>query len=163
MLTEAQLKRIMKEHFDAEAARDVDWICDTVTEDCVYNVIGPWYPDDPVKRGPSAQGREAVRQLWINYFNTFSDYSIVCPEEEMVAFPEQRMVMARVKITATPNEDFEGFPAGKAFCYNTCALCGFDENGKMTYETVYGSLGQVLYDFRRMREFLAEESAAQKA
>ena len=159
MLTPAQLKKALKEHFDAEAARDVPWIVDTVTDDCEYHVIGPYYPDDPVRKKAAAQGREAVRQLWINYFSNFSSYQIVCPEEEMFPIAGTNLIFARVSITATPVNEMDGFPAGKPFCYRTGALCEFDDQGKMTMETVFGSLGQVLMDFRRMREFLAESRA----
>lgn len=159
MLTPEQLKKALKEHFDAEAARDVQWICDTVTQDAEYHVIGPFYPDDPVKKKATAQGREAVRQLWINYFESFSEYAIECPESEMFPIAGTNLIFARVSITATPAHDFEGFPAGKPFCYRTGALCEFNDEGKLTMETVFGSLGQVLFDFRRMREFLAESGA----
>ncbi len=159
MLTPAQLKQALKEHFDAEAARDVDWICDTVTEDAEYHVIGPYYPDDPVKKKATAQGREAVRQLWINYFDSFSSYTIKCDEADMFPIADTNLIFARVSITATPKRDFEGFPAGKPFCYKTGALCEFNDQGKLSMETVFGSLGQVLFDFRRMREFLAESGA----
>lgn len=156
MLTEKQLKDALKEHFDAEARRDIPGILDTVTDDIEYHVIGPYYPDDPVKKTATAQGREAVRRLWETYYSKFLSYQIECPEEEMLVWPERGLVFAQVRITATPAVDFEGFPAGKPFRYRTGALCAFDDNGKMTSETVYGSLGQVLVDFRRMREFLAE-------
>jgi len=166
MLTPVQLKKALKEHFDAELARDVQWICDTVTEDAEYHVIGPCYPDDPVKKKATAQGREAVRQLWINYFKNFSSYAIQCEEKDM--FPlagenNENLIFARVSITATPANDFEGFPAGKPFSYKTGALCTFDDHGKLTMETVFGSLGQVLMDFRRMREFLAESGSVTKS
>ena len=159
MLTPEQLKKALKEHFDAEAARDVQWICDTVTQDAEYHVIGPYYPDDPVKKKATAQGREAVRQLWINYFENFAEYAIECPESEMFPIADTNLIFARVSITATPSHDFEGFPAGKPFCYRTGALCEFNDEGKLIMETVFGSLGQVLFDFRRMREFLAESGA----
>jgi hypothetical protein len=159
MLTEARLKSLMHEHFDAEAARDVQWIKNTVSHDCEYEVIGPYYPDDPVKKAKTAEGREAVGQLWENYFRKFAAYQIVCGDEDMFAWPEQGLVFARVSITAIPAEDFEGFPAGKPFCYRTGALCWFDESGAMTKEMVFGSLGQVMMDMRRMREFLAESKA----
>jgi hypothetical protein len=162
MLTPAQLKKALKEHFDAEAARDVQWICDTVTEDCEYHVIGPWYPDDPLKKKAAAQGREAVRQLWIKYFSNFSSYKIECPEEEMFPIADSNLIFARVSITATPVNAIGDFPAGKPFCYRTGALCEFNDQGKMTMETVFGSLGQVLIDFDRMREFLAESRAKSK-
>ena len=159
MLTPVQLKKALTEHFDAEAARDVDWICDTVTENAEYHVIGPYYPDDPVKKKATAQGREAVRQLWINYFKNFSSYAIQCDQQDMFPIAGTNLIFARVSITATPANDFEGFPAGKPFCYKTGALCEFDDDSKLCMETVFGSLGQVLFDFRRMREFLAESSA----
>jgi hypothetical protein len=162
MLSEAQLKRHLQDHFDAERARDVDWIVDTISEHAEYYVVGPHYPDDPVRKKATAEGREAVRQLWINYFSKFSSYDIQCREEDMLAFPERNIVWAQVSITATPAQDFEGFPAGKPFCYRTAALCHFDDDGKLTKETVYGSLGQVLMDFRRMRDFLAERGQGLK-
>lgn len=159
MLDEKKLKSLLREHFDAEQGRDVDWIKETVSHDCEYEVIGPYYPDDPVKKAKTAEGREAVGQLWENYFRKFSSYQIECGDEDMIAWPEQGLVFAKVSITATPAVDFEGFPAGKPFCYKTGALCWFDENGEMTKEMVFGSLGQVLMDLRRMRDFLAETAS----
>jgi len=160
MLTSKKLKELLREHFDAEQQRDVQWIKDTVSHDCEYEVIGPYYPDDPIKKGKTAEGREAVGALWENYFRKFSSYEIECGEEDMIAMPEEGLVFAKVSITATPAEDFEGFPAGKPFKYRTGALCWFDESGEMTKEMVFGSLGQVLIDLRRMRDFLAEPAAA---
>jgi hypothetical protein len=156
LLTEQKLKQLMREHFDAEQQRDIQWIKDTVSHDCEYNVIGPFYPDDPVKKSKTADGREAVGKLWENYFRKFASYQIDCGEDDMIAIPEQGLVMAQVRITATPAIDFEGFPAGKPFRYETGALCWFNDEGEMTREKVYGSLGQVLMDLRRMRDFLAE-------
>ena len=156
MLTEQRLKQLLREHFDAEAARDVTWIKNTVSADCEYEVIGPYYPDDPVKKAKTAEGREAVGLLWENYFRKFSSYQIECGDADMLAWPEQGLVFSKVSITATPAEDFEGFPAGKPFCYRTGALCWFDDSGAMTKEMVFGSLGQVLMDLRRMRDFLAQ-------
>jgi len=156
MLTDQQLKTLLRAHFDAEAARDVQWIKNTVSADCEYEVIGPYYPDDPVKKAKNAEGREAVGRLWENYFRKFQSYQIECGEDDMFTWPEQGLVFARVSITATPAEDFEGFPAGKPFCYRTGALCWFDAKGEMTKEMVFGSLGQVLMDLRRMRDFLAQ-------
>jgi hypothetical protein len=162
MLTEQRLKELLREHFDAEAQRDVQWIMDTVSHDCEYNVIGPFYPDDPIKKGKTADGRAAVGALWENYYRKFASYEIDCPDENMIAWPEQGLIFANVNITATPKVDFEGFPAGKPFCYQTGALCWFDENGEMTREKVFGSLGQVLMDLRRMRDFLEESGEAAK-
>lgn len=156
MLSEARLKQALIEHFDAELQRDVDWIRRTVAEDVEYHVIGPHYPDDPQTKAETASGRDAVGQLWENYYRKFSEYKIECTEDDMLAFPERNLVFAHVRITATPAEDFEGFPAGKPFSYQTGALCEFDDSGEMVKETVFGSLGQVLMDLRRMREFLAE-------
>lgn len=156
MLTHVQLKKALADHFDAERRRDVDSIVDTLAADAVYHVVGPHYPDDPLRQHATAEGREAVRQLWVKYFRKFSSYQIECGEDDMLAWPERNIVFAQVQITATPAEDFEGFPAGKPFCYRTGALCHFDDSGRLTHETVFGSLGQVLMDFRRMREFLVE-------
>ena len=41
MLDDKRLKSLLREHFDAEAARDVQWIKRTVSQDCEYEVIGP--------------------------------------------------------------------------------------------------------------------------
>lgn len=163
MPTEAELKALLREHFEAEAQRDVDWVMRTVAEDCEYNVIGPHYPDDPKRSsGKTADGREAVGNLWRTYYQKFSSYEIDCSEDDMWAFPEEGLVVARVRITATPAEDFQGFPSGKPFKYQTGALCWFDENGAMTREMVFGSLGQVLMDLGRMREFLDESAGKER-
>ena len=114
MLTEMKLKQLLREHFDAEAARDVSWIKDTVSVDCEYEVIGPYYPDDPVKKAKTAEGREAVGQLWENYFRKFSSYQIECGESDMLAWPEQGLVFGRVSITATPGRGLRGFPGRQA-------------------------------------------------
>jgi hypothetical protein len=84
----------------------------------------------------------------------FASYEIDCPDENMLAWPEKNLVFAQVRIRATPAVAFEGFPAGKPFCYQTGALCWFNDKGEMTREKVFGSLGQVLMDLRRMREHL---------
>ena len=163
MLTEKRLKALMTEHFEAEARRDVEWIKRTVSHDCEYEVIGPYYPDDPVKKAKTADGRDAVGQLWEKYFQKFSSYEIDCPEDNMLAWPQQNVVFAQVRIRATPAVEFEGFPAGKPFCYQTGARCWFNDAGEMTREKVFGSLGQVLMDLRRMRDFLGTEPSGTPA
>lgn len=163
MLTDGKLKELLRDHFEAERQRDVQWIKDTVAHDCEYEVIGPYYPDDPVKKAKNAEGREAVGKLWETYFSKFSSYEIECDYDQCITVPEQGLIFAQVRITATPAQDFEGFPGGKPFSYQTGALCWFDEGGEMTREKVFGSLGQVLMDLRRMRDFLAEMPATKTA
>ena len=50
MLDDTRLKSLLREHVDGEPARDGQWIKKTVAQDCEYEVIGPYYPDDPVKK-----------------------------------------------------------------------------------------------------------------
>ncbi len=158
LLTEQRLKAIAKQHFDAEDARNVEAISETVADDVEYLVAEPWYPDDPLV-GPRISGRQAVRDLWTGYYEKFDEIKIECNEDEMVAFPERNLVFCHVRITATPNEEFEGFPAGKPFCSQVGAMCAYNDAGEMISETVYGDIGKVLGGLRRMREFLAETNA----
>ena len=107
------LKALLREHFEAEAQRDVDWVMRTVAEDCEYNVIGPHYPDDPKQSsGKTADGREAVGNLWRTYYQKFSSYEIDCTEDDMWAFPEEGLVVARRVGSPPPrprtSRDFSG-------------------------------------------------------
>lgn len=159
MLTEQQLKAAAKKHFDAEDARDLDLIVETVSEDVEYLVREPYYPDDD-QAITRRFGQGAVRDLWSGYYDRFDSIKIECLEEEMVAFPERGLVFCHVKILATPNQDFFGFPAGKAIRSMVGAMCQFNDEGKMTSETVYGDMGAVLNGVARMREYLKETGAA---
>lgn len=42
-----KLKELLREHFEAEAQRDIEWIKRTVSTDCEYEVIGPTTPTTP--------------------------------------------------------------------------------------------------------------------
>lgn len=159
MLTIEQLKKATMEHFEAEAKLDVDRVCDTVTEYAEYEVVAPFYADDPQRKGVATEGRAAVRELWDGALHRFSHYKIRCDEEDLVIIPERNMVFAQVHIAVTPMDDFEGFPAGKPISYKTGALCLFDDKGKLAKETVFGSMPTVLLGLRRMREFLVERAA----
>ena len=75
MLTEKQLKKALHEHFEAERARDVDWIVNTAADGVEYYVVGPHYPDDPVRAKATAEGKQALRELWVKYFSKFSNNS----------------------------------------------------------------------------------------
>ena len=154
MLSREQLMQATLDHFEAEARLDVDWVCDTVTEHAEYEVVAPFYADDPERKGVATEGRKAVRELWDGALQRFAHYHIECGKDDLLIIPERNMVFAQVRIAVTPKEDFEGFPAGKAIHYKTGALCLFDDNGKLTKETVFGSLPTVILGLRRMRDFL---------
>lgn len=154
MLTAETLKKAMLDHFEAEAQLDVDWVCDTVAENAEYEVVAPFYADDPQRKGVATEGKQAVRELWQGALERFQEYSIECREDEMLIMPERNMVFAQVHISVTPIDDFEGFPAGKAISYRTGALCVFDDEGKLAKETVFGSMPTVMMGLGRMREFL---------
>lgn len=160
MLTHEQLIKATLEHFEAEARLDVDWVCDTVTERAEYEVVAPFYADDPLRKGVSTEGREAVRALWQGALQRFARYEIQCGKEDLLIFPERNTVFAQVCISVTPMEDFEGFPAGKAISYKVGALCLFDDHGKLTRETVYGSMPTVLLGLRRMRDYISADATA---
>ena len=78
----------------------------------------------------------------------------------MLTWPERNQVLALVTITATPAEEFEGLPAGVPFTYSVAALCDYDDDAKMTKETIYGNMAIVTWGIRRMHEFLAEQADA---
>lgn len=160
MLSAEQLMKATQEHFEAEAQLDVDWVCSTVTEHASYEVVAPFYADDPLRKGVSTEGRQAVRELWHGALQLFERYEIRCDEHDMIIIPERSMVFAQVHISVTPKEPFEGFPAGRAISYKVGALCRFDDDGKLASETVFGSMPTVLMGLRRMREFLARQQPA---
>lgn len=159
MLTEQQLKMAAKNHFDAEEARDIDWIARTVTEDVYYLVASPWYPDDPAAAESRISGRQAVCDLWEGYFERFNEIQLSAPLEKMIAFPDKNLVFCHLDIRATPIDDFEGFPGGKPWCSEVAALCVFNDDSVMISETVYGDVGKVMLGLGRMREFLQEGEA----
>jgi hypothetical protein len=157
MLTHDQLYQAVYDHFEAEMCRDVDAIIDTVTDDVEYHIKSPRYVDDPEPFGVTASA-EGVRQLWINLYKTFSDYQIEI--DDVLTWPERNEALAMVTITATPAEEFEGLPAGTPFTYSVAALCTYNEDAKMTRETIYGNMAIVTWGIRRMHEFLDETAGA---
>ena len=158
MLTADDLRRICVEHFVAENNRSVEEIIATVDEDVEYHVMSPGYPDDPEPFGVTS-GEAAVRQMWVNLYSMFDPYQIEWDESEWMVDAAKGQVFARVMITATPLQNFEGLPAGKPFRYRVAALCDFNQEGRMTRETIYGNLAIVFWGINRMREFLAVGSA----
>ena len=155
MLTQEQLRRAVKEHFAAENHRDVGEILDTASREIEYHVLGPHYPEDATITHVTASGYEELRQLWENYYRTFSSYQADCDDGEMIVIPERNLVFAQVRITATPAAEFEGLPAGRPFRSYSGAILEFDDHAKLIRETVYGSLGQIIMNLRRMREMAA--------
>ncbi len=153
MLTHEQLRDAVNEHFRAENSRDVDAIVASVTEDVEYHVKSPSYPDDVFPFGVTASA-EGVRQLWTDLYETYSSYEISV--DDVLTWPERNQALALVTILATPAEDFEGLPAGKPFTYSVAALCDYNDDAKMTRETVYGNFAIVTWGINRMRQFLAE-------
>ena len=159
MLTPEQLKRAVLEHLAAENARDVDAVLGTATDDVEYHVFGPHYPDDPHVNAVAAAGREALRDFWERNYALFAGYLAECEDGDIIAVPDRNLAIATIRVTLTPARDFEGLPAGRPFRSYSVAEFRFDAAGKLTRETIYGSLGFVLAGLRRMREFLAEEAA----
>lgn len=151
MLTHEQLHDAVVAHFVAENSRSVDAIVDTVADDVEYHVKSPHYPDDPVPFGVTASA-EGVRKLWTELYETFSSYDIHI--DDVLTWPERNQALALVTITATPAREFEGLPAGRPFRYSVAALCDYDDDAKMTRETVYGNMAIVTWGIRRMHEFI---------
>ena len=59
-MTQADMDKLIEDHFDYEANRDVEGVLSTLTDDAVHDLIG-----DPI--GP-LRGREAIRPRYEHYY-----------------------------------------------------------------------------------------------
>ena len=149
-LTRQKIEQMVREHVRAEGEQDYDALRATLLKDVEYEIKTPAYPDDPTPYGHFT-GDDTYIAMWRRLFEIFVSYDIVV-EDVLVDEPGKK-AWVTIKATAVPREDFHGLPKGKSMTWWSAAMCFFDDEGRMTKETVYGSFPPVMAGFLRMKEF----------
>ena len=152
-VTRKQLEHIMREHVRSEGEQDYEVLRGTLHPDVEYEVKAPSYPDDPSPYG-KFQSADVYIEMWKRLYRMFASYKIEV--EDLQIDDSCKRAWVRIKATAIPHEEWNGLPRGKPMCWWSAAQCDFDDEGRMTKETVYGSFPPVMAGYLRMKEFVAK-------
>jgi steroid delta-isomerase-like uncharacterized protein len=123
-----EMFRLFEAHREAEAARDVDAILATFSEDCFLETMA---------LGLRAEGKEAVRSAYnAQYFIAFPDLD---PDDQGMAFGDDVMVVWGI-LRGTSKGDWLGVPpGGGSFAVPFANVVPF-EDGLMAGEIIYFDL-----------------------
>lgn len=124
------MKRLFERHRDAEAARDLDAILSTFSEDCFL---------ETVPLGLRSEGRAAARAAYEGYFTAFPD---LAPDDEGLAFGDE-VIVAWGTLRGTSGGDWLGVPpSGRSFAVPFANVAPF-RDGLMAGETIYFDLASL--------------------
>ena len=154
-LTRDEILEAVNEHMRAESERDMGFLRHQLEEDVDYVIKSPCHPDDPTPFGHFV-GSETYISMWDALHEIFSRYAIEI--EDTIVLEERQAAFVRLRITATPKEDWNGLPAGEPICWFPAAICEFTDDGHMLRETVWGSLPPTLAGYHRTQAFHAERA-----
>lgn len=99
-MTRSEMVRLFEAHREAEAARDIDAILETFTEECFLETI-------PL--GLRSEGRDAVRAAYEQQF--FRSFPDLAPEDEGMAFGDD-VVVVWGTLRGTSQGEWLGIPSG---------------------------------------------------
>jgi hypothetical protein len=156
-LSAAAIRAAVDEHMRAESERDMGFLRHQLVDDVDYVIKSPCHPNDPTPYGHFV-GSATYIDMWDRLHEIFSRYAIEI--EDTIVLEERQAAFVRLRITATPREEWNGLPAGEPVCWFPAAICEFDDRGHMTRETVWGSLPPILAGYGRTREFHTERGTA---
>jgi steroid delta-isomerase-like uncharacterized protein len=119
--------RLFEAHREAEAARDIDAILATFTEDCFL---------ETAPLGLRSEGKDGARAAYEGYFTAFPDLS---PDDQGIAFGDD-VIVAWGLLRGTSGGDWLGVPpGGGAFAVPFANVAPF-KDGLMLGETIYFDL-----------------------
>jgi steroid delta-isomerase-like uncharacterized protein len=122
-----EMQRLFEIHREAEAARDLDAILATFTEDCYL---------ETVPLGLRGEGKEAARAAYEGYFTAFPDLS---PDDQGVAFGDD-VVVVWGELRGTSGGVWLGVPpGGGSFAVPFTNVAPF-KDGLMAGESIYFDL-----------------------
>jgi steroid delta-isomerase-like uncharacterized protein len=143
-----EMLRLFEAHREAEAARDVDAILETFTEDCFLETIA---------LGTRAEGRDAVRAAYqAQYFVAFPDLD---PDDQGMSFGDDVMVIWGLLRGTSKGEWLGVAPGGGSFSVPFTNVVPF-KDGRMAGEAIYFDLATLC---EQARVSLDEVRAAAKA
>jgi steroid delta-isomerase-like uncharacterized protein len=123
-----EMLRLFEAHREAEAARDIDAILETFTDDCFL---------DTMALGIRAEGREAVRAAYEQQF--FTSFPDRAPEDEGMAVGDH-VIAVWGTLRGTSRGDWLGVPpGGGSFAVPFANVVPFAE-GLMQGEMIYFDL-----------------------
>jgi steroid delta-isomerase-like uncharacterized protein len=123
-----EMLRLFEAHREAEAARDIDAILETFTDDCFL---------DTMALGIRAEGREAVRAAYEQQF--FTSFPDLAPEDEGMAVGDH-VIAVWGTLRGTSRGDWLGVPPGGGwFAVPFANVVPFAE-GLMQGEMIYFDL-----------------------
>jgi steroid delta-isomerase-like uncharacterized protein len=139
---------LFEAHREAEAARDVDAILETFTEDCFLETIA---------LGTRAEGSDAVRAAYqAQYFVAFPDLD---PDYQGMAFGDDVMVIWGLLRGTSKGEWLGVAPGGGSFSVPFTNVVPF-KDGRMAGEAIYFDLATLC---EQARVSLDDVRAAAKA
>ena len=148
-LTREALEAAIREHVDAEATRDLETLRSTLDDDVAYEIKTVGNPNLGEVYG-TFMGADTYIAMWERLYTIFASYEIEI--EDVLGLPELQAGLVRIQATATPFEEWRGLPAGEPVRWWAAALCFFDEGGRMTRETVYGSFPPIMDGYDKLLE-----------
>ena len=152
-ITRSQLEAAVLEHMRAERERDMDALREQLDENVDYLIRTPAHAEDPTPHGHFS-GSETYVSMWERLYTIFSSYEIEI--EDIALDTERGQAFVRLCITAVPQVEWNGIPAGEPIQWWPAAVCVFDDDGHMLSETVYGSFPPIMDGYRRVQQYLAE-------
>ena len=127
-MTRSEMVRLFEAHREAEAARDIDAILETFTEECFLETI-------PL--GLRSEGRDAVRAAYEQQF--FRSFPDLAPEDEGMAFGDD-VVVVWGTLRGTSQGEWLGIPpGGGTFAVPFANVVPFTD-GLMAGEQIYFDL-----------------------
>ena len=127
-MTRSEMVRLFEAHREAEAARDIDAILETFTEECFLETI-------PL--GLRSEGRDAVRAAYEQQF--FRSFPDLAPEDEGMGFGDD-VVVVWGTLRGTSQGEWLGIPpGGGTFAVPFANVVPFTD-GLMAGEQIYFDL-----------------------
>ena len=127
-MTRSEMVRLFEAHREAEAARDIDAILETFTEECFLETI-------PL--GLRSEGRDAVRAAYEQQF--FRSFPDLAPEDEGMAFGDD-VVVVWGTLRGTSQGEWLGIPPGGGTFAGPFANVVPFTDGLMAGEQIYFDL-----------------------
>ena len=126
-MNQDEMLRLFETHREAEAARDLDAILATFTEDCFL---------ETVPLGLRSEGREAARAAYVGYFTAFPDLN---PDDQGIAFGDDAVVVWGALRGTSAGEWLGVPPSGRSFAVPFTNVAPF-KAGLMAGESIYFDL-----------------------
>jgi steroid delta-isomerase-like uncharacterized protein len=146
----SEMLHLFEAHREAEAARDIDAILETFTDDCFLETVA---------LGLRSEGRDAVRAAYeMQFFSAFPD---LAPEDEGMALGDDTIAVWGT-LRGTSRGDWLGVPpGGGTFSVPFANVVPFQE-GRMAGEVIYFDLATLCEQARVPLDDVRAAAAARR-